>query len=202
MKTLKTITKTLAMLCLVGFTQWASAGLISFDPTPALGNVGDSISVDLVWTGDPGEYLGDWDVEVFFDSTIADIANIVFDPDNGVDSLGSGIYDSGPIAGGLYALAISLDTVGDLMTNQDSLGNTFRLATLEFSGVSNGQTSLTFGTTTFGDESGNAISPTLSNGQICVGPDGCRIIDTPEPASVLLFSLALAGLGFFRRNNA
>lgn len=193
MKTLRRLTKTLLALCLAGFTQLASAGLISFNPTPALGNVADPIAVDLLWTGGVGEYIGDWDVEILFDASIADFGSISFDPDNGLDSVFD-LTDTGLIPGGLYALQISLEAPADLINIQDGLGNAFRLASLSFTGVSNGQTALSFGNTVFGDENGNRIDPSLSNGQICVGPDGCTIT-IPAPGTPILLVLGLLALG-------
>lgn len=51
MKLTKTLKKTLIAFCILGFAQFASAGVISFDPNPATGDVSDTILVDLIWDG-------------------------------------------------------------------------------------------------------------------------------------------------------
>ena len=198
MKMLNTFKKTLTGLCLFGMAQLASAGMISLNPTPALGNVGDTISVDLMWTGSVGDYIGDFDVQVNFNAAIASSFSINVDPDCGLDSLCLGLYGSGTNASGLYAFVVSFDSPADLISNQDILGNTFRLATFEFLAEAEGQTALTLTQTTFGNENGEAISPTLQNGQICIGPNGCAN-NVPAPGTVTLLGLGLAGIGWFRR---
>jgi hypothetical protein len=200
MKTLKAMRNMLAGFCLFGITQLASAGMISFDPTPALGNVGDVITVDVVWTGGPGEYLGDFDFDLSWDPAVVTWLLVFLDPDFGLDSIGLIDFGvSGP-QGALNLYAVSFDSPADLIANQDSLGNTFRLVTFQFIGEADGQTPLTFGQTTFGDENGDAISPTLSTGLICVGAGGCAAV--PEPLSISLMGIGLAGLAWSRRRSA
>ena len=54
MKRLTLIKQTLAAACLLGFAQFASSAVISFDRDTTLANVGDMFTVDLVWDGDGG----------------------------------------------------------------------------------------------------------------------------------------------------
>jgi hypothetical protein len=201
MKILNTLKKTLSTLCLLGITHVASAGMISWDPTPALGNVDDDIVVNLVWTGGTDEYLGDWDIDISFDSSIVEWSQILWDPDGGLDSMFIDVFGvSGP-QGALNLFAVSLDFPEDIIANQNSLGNTFRLVEFTFKGIANGETALSFGDTTFGDEFGLLIEPGLQNGRICIGPDGCAA-GVPEPISIALLGIGLAGLGWSRRKHA
>ena len=202
MKPTRAMRKALLVCCLLGFAPFASAGVISFVPTPAFGDVGDTISVDLVWTGGADEYIGDWDFRITWDSSIVNWSSISLDPDFGVDSLGCLICDfPDRTQGDIQIYVSSLDTAADLMSNQDGLGNSFRLASFDFVGMANGATDLLLSALAIGDEAGDAIDPTLVNGRICVGPDGCPV-NVPEPSTLALFSLGLLGLGFGRRRLA
>lgn len=200
MKVLRSMSRVLlASVCLAA-SQFVAAGVISFEPTPALGDVGDTIFVDLVWDGSqagPG-YLGDWDVEVMYDESIVAYQGAAFG--FGVDSLGCLVCGDNSVPGVVSLFEVSFDSVNDLIANQNALGNTFTIATLEFLALADGVTDLVFGDTVFGDENGSlfggAINPLLVDGQICIGPDGCEVATIPTPA---ILPMLLASLIFMFR---
>ena len=187
----------LLVCCLLGFAQGASAGVISLVPNPALGDVGDTIFVDMVWEG-TGDYIGDFDVDISYDDSIVEYVGADLDPDFGVDSFGCFICGDGSVPGVIDLFVVSFDFIADLIANQDGLGNMFVLARLEFSGLAEGVTDLVFGSSTFGDEGGIGMDPTLNNGQICVGPNGCPPVGVPEPGTISLVLLGVLALGLRR----
>ncbi len=221
MQSFNWLKKAAAACCLLGFAQFASAGVISFDPTPSDGHiVGDNILVDLVWNGSgtgaagADEYLGAWDVDINFDDSIVSYQSTTFG--FGVDSFGciDGVTcGASELGGTLDAFEISFDLVADLMANQDGLGNSFVIATFEFLAIADGVTDLTFASiggadgTLFGDEAGNNITDQtrLADGQICVGAAGCDVVvgvPTPETLPLVLFGLLAFGGMRLRKQQA
>jgi hypothetical protein len=199
MKLTKLLKNALLGACLLGSAQLASAGTIGFDPTPALGDVGDSIFVDLVWTGDPGEYIGAFDLFVGFDDAIVDLAGVTIDPEAAVDPVGCIICGSDDLGDSVNIFQVSLAPIiapGSIQAAQDALGNTFALATLEFKGLVEGVTDLVvLAGAIIGDEAGIGFEPAIAKGQICVGPDGCPVgVPEPAPFALLLLGLGLMGL--------
>ena len=169
---------------------------LSFDPTPALGDVGDAINVDLVWDGDGANYIGAWDVDITFDSSVVSYVGTSFG--TGLNSLGCVVpVDCDALEGGgvIDAFEFSFDSVAFLTANQDASGNRFTLATFEFTGLMEGVSDLSLLINDIGDENGGAFSMpvTSSNGKICVGGGGCPAA-VPEPPAILLMALGLAGL--------
>ncbi|WP_405234316.1 PEP-CTERM sorting domain-containing protein [Lentisalinibacter salinarum] len=208
---MKILKKTLIAACFLAMGHSATAAVISWVPADGEGNVGDDIIMDLVWTGEAGEYLGDFDIQILWDAAIAGLSDVTIDPDLGVDSafgcdaFAELIGQCGQVggAGDTSIFHVSFDDVGTLTANQDSLGNAFTLATFTFVGASVGVTDLTFGqVAVFGEEFGVEIVPTLSPGRICVGPDGCPIAEVPEPTTLALLGIGLIGAGFARRRAA
>jgi hypothetical protein len=204
MKMIRILGSILTASCLFVLANPATAGMIYWDPTDGEGDVGDPISMDLVWEGEEGEYLGDWDIQIVWDSAIASASAIFLDPELGMDSLGCLDCGIGPVdPGDVSAYVVSFDSPADLMTNQDSLGRSFVLMSFTFVGVSPGVTNLNYGLTTFGDENGLRIDPTLRPGRICVGPDGCPPPpQVSEPSVLALLGLGLFAAGFARRRTA
>ncbi|GAB3038647.1 PEP-CTERM sorting domain-containing protein [Bowmanella dokdonensis] len=179
--------------------------ILMLDPVYTEGSLGDVITIDILWDGsaDP-EYLGAWDIDLAFDSSILTFTGATFD--FGVDSLGciQGLScDALTLGPGLIDLyEFSFDEAATLMANQDGLGNMFLLASLSFDAIGEGLTSVAFtgNLLTFGDELGDEIFPTLMNASVCIGNNGCIPTQIPEPTGLLLFLAGLFVLGIRKRS--
>ena len=192
MKRVKASLKYLFAILIIACSSASQAmPVVSLSPSTSYGLVGDTMYVDLLWSGDSGDYLGAWDVDISYDSTVVSYAGSSFH--TGVDSWGCIICGDGSVSGTIDLYESSLDSVADLTANQDGLGNAFTLATLEFQALADGFSGLLFGASIFGDEYGSAITPELIDGGICVGEGKC-VISVPEPSSLLLMLLGSLGL--------
>lgn len=201
------IIKQLAVgLVLAGLSNLALAlPTISFNPTPAFGGIGGSIFVDLVWNGDGANYIGDFDVDIAYDGSIVSLAGADVDPQFGVDTFGCGYdgffcdYSDSP--GLVNIFEVSFDSVADLTANQDGLGNSFVLATLEFIGLTDGITTLALSENAVGNAYGLPFEHVLTDGLICVGTgsENCPIDNVPEPAAFYLLAMGLVTTLLARR---
>ena len=165
--------------------------MVSIDPATSFGSIGDTVIVDILWDGDDSQYIGDWDIDLTYDSTVVSYSGSTFHL--GVDSFGCFNCGDDSVPGLINLFEISFDSPADLIANQDSLSKTFKLATLEFTGIADGVSPLLFGQTTFGDENGDAFTPVLANGRICVGNADCTV-SVPEPTTLSIFLISIAGL--------
>lgn len=172
--------------------------MVSIDPATSFGTVGGSVKVDILWDGDGSNYIGDWDIDLTYDETVVKYEGSSFH--FGLDPLGCILCgDEDSVAGtiNLYEVSLIKGTT-DLTDNQDLLGNAFKLATLEFTGLIDGISPLKFGASTFGNEFGDGFTPTLANGRICIGNANCTV-SVPEPTTLSVFLLGLVGLVLRRR---
>ena len=176
--------------------------MVSIEPATSFGSIGDTIFVDIFWDGDGANYIGDWDIDLSYDQSVVSYSGSIFH--FGVDSWGCIVCGDHSTAGVIDLFEVSLDSVEDLIANQNSLGNSFKLATLEFVGIADGISPLQFGNaginfgTTFGDESGNAITPDISGGRICIGDVNCTV-RVPEPTTLSILLIGLASLAIRRK---
>ncbi len=194
MKTKKFLLASLFVITIsLSATVALAVSTISFDPAASTAPVGGNFFVDLVWNGGvTPEYISVFNVDILYDALIVSYVGATFDPNFGVDSLGcipgfSCNDFSGP--GVIDLEEFSLDF--DVIANQDSLGNMFILATLEFEALTEGHTDLLL-SGLFGDEVGDPFSPDLKNGEIWIEAAGTPTI--PEPTTIILFGTGILGL--------
>ena len=179
-----------AALGLMAFASFSQAAIISLDPSPVEGELFDSVFVDLVYdgTGATPEYIGGWDLDLSFDDSILSFVDVTLDPDFGL--LG-GVGLATDFGGGLVNLFdLSLLGSAALMGSQDLLGNMFVLATLEFTAIGLGDTSLSLFGNAFSDADGIATTPQLVDSRATV---------VPEPGILPLMALSLLAMVVARR---
>lgn len=170
---------------------------LGFVPSAQVVTVGDAFSVGIqisglsprLWRLGPPS-LGAFDLDVTFNPAILSLSNVVFgDPKRGdqLALLGFGsITGSDPNVGTVNLFEVSLDPTRVLNWFQ---APKFTLATLYFDTTAVGYSEFELSQYLLGDAYGSPIIPArVGDGHVHVAP-------VPEPATILLLSSGLTGLG-------
>ena len=171
--------------------------ILSIEPSAEKIKAGEQLDVNLRISGftsmpappEPSPpSLGAFDLRFVFNPSILDFTDLSFgDPVLGdqLDLFGLGSitgFAEDPI-GPIDLFEISLDAPSDLDTLQ---ADSFILATLTFTGLSGGFSSLNLAVPILADSQGDVLAATVLSATIKV----------PEPGTTILFGIALAGLSF------
>lgn len=181
--------KTLLAALLTGACLAAQATTLTLTPSTTTVNAGDSFQVDLVVSDlGSGTDLGAFDVQLNFDASLLKLVSY---------SLGSSLGDlsllealdlsSGLLSAGSFNLA-EVSLLAELLGQADS----FTLATLSFSALDAGSSTLSLSNVTLGDAYGDALSSSLESATVTANA-------VPEPASLALLATGLGLLLLTRR---
>ncbi|MCI0540380.1 MAG: VPDSG-CTERM sorting domain-containing protein [Verrucomicrobiales bacterium] len=169
---------------------------LSLQPSPQVINVGGVTSMDLVVSGlgnlSPPS-LGAFDLDLSYNSAVLSAVSSTFGNFLDLGILGSLQFSDLSTAGVIHLGEISFESSSDL---NDAQPDTFTLATLGFTGLAAGISSIDFTFASLSDEQGQSLVGFLTT------PGSIKVIRTGVPdagstASLLL--LGIVGLAAFRR---
>ena len=184
----------LGVICLFAATLPSHALTISLTPTSQAVDVGQTLQFDLVVSGlgaGVAPSLGTYDVDISFDSGILGFSGAVFgDPilGNQLDLFGLGSFNAFTSGLGTVNLfELSFDDPSDLNLLQS---DNFILATLSFSALSSGTSSLGISVNALGDALGDPLTANVVGARATVNQVNNNN-PIPEPGGL---ALAMAGL--------
>lgn len=163
----------------------ASADLF-FQPATSTINVGDPISIDVMFSGAASPWLAGYDLFIGYNPTILHLAAVAWPDDNlGVPSLRDAIFGTGTVEVTESSLAS-----GAALEAAQSGNDPFRLFQLLFSGeAAPGVSPLTLDQVLLVDGNGQA----LDGGSARAGSVTVRGNAVPEPAGLLLLLIPWFG---------
>ena len=167
----------------------AHAAVISIDPVAQDVKLHSSVTVDINISGlaaGAAPSLGAFDIDLNFDPTILSFSSATFGA--GLDPVGIGTFNGATDFGGgllnLFEVSLTPTVFLDLFQS-----DAFTLAQVTFEAIGAGLSDLGLSVLALSDGDGNSI------GAETVG----ATVSVPEPSTLALLGLGLAGLGFARR---
>jgi len=205
----------LAVLALMGFAGHAQAATISIVPGSQTIGIGGTANVDVVLSG-LAQAIGGYNFDLTFSNAILNDISVTVNPGAKMGASPLNFSDANLTDGSPLHVELFADpfiTEANLAALQ---GSSFILASLSFTGLTEGLSPLTLSATggflTNFSGSGGAdgfglINANVVNGSICVDDpqtpgNRCDLAAVPEPASLLLLSTGAAALLARRRRKA
>lgn len=184
---MKTISKSVlfgfCVVCAVALLSnqaWAIA--LSFSPSTSFFDVGDSIDVDIIISGMETDNLAEFSFDINYDDSILTFDSYVLGTELTDPFWGQDDWSLGDRGGGIINLS-ELSWLMDFSSQPD----VFRLATVSFTGLTLGTSSLSFSNVILGDDWGDPLSADLETGTVS---------PVPEPATILLLGTGPAAVSW------
>lgn len=180
-----------AVLLGVGLVPAADAFTLSVVPQSSTVNVGGTVSVDVVASDLAGaaQTLGDYDLNLSFDSAVLSFSGIAFGTGLSVTGVPSLVQDYVVGTGVVNPFESSFESVADLEALQP---DAFTLFTITFNAIGAGTSSLALGVNALGNASGAGLAfDALNSGSVSVA--GAPAV--PLPAAAWLMLTGVAGVG-------
>jgi hypothetical protein len=186
-------------------SQGAQAVVLSIDPSPSVVASGTQQAVDIKVGGLNDEFIGAYDFNLLYDSSLLSVSSVVFGnylDEDFVSGLGSSVQDY--IDDGSGTFNVFEASFGDLGLQNGSTD--FTLFSVTFDTHGEGIANLAFSGNIaaqshpdnfLGDDQGDAIPVVNQEGESAGQIEVTRSV--PEPGSLLLLGIGLAGAAFARR---
>ena len=171
---------------------------VALEPSSQTISAGSPASLNLVISG-LGNYaspsLGGFDFDLSYNPAVLSAVSVVFGTHLDLGIVGSVQNSDLSIPGVVHLDEVSLESASDLQANQPS---SFTLATLGFSGVGPGVSTIDFTLGGLADETGQISFDFLTQGGQVEVKGAAAVPDLGSTAR--LFAIGLVGLFAFRRN--